>query len=188
MYFNDSVSRTRTLDRDFAWGDYTFAANASVSAQTKLAVYELSYEYAFIKQPNFELSAGAGVHMLDMSIKLSGQATFTDVNGNVSPTSYSSTNSNLPAPLPVIGARAAWAVTPNIIIEPEFQWLKIHYDAYDGDWWDLRVAGKWMFSRHFGVGLGYDYFKANVGVDKSNFSGNVSLGYQGLQAMLVGSW
>ncbi len=188
VYFNNNLSNTRTLDKDFAWGNYTFSANASVTAQSKLSVYELSYEYEFVRRPNFELSAGAGVHMLDMSIKLSGQATLTDSNGNVSPASYSSSNSNLPVPLPVIGARAAWAVTPNIIIEPEFQWLKVHYDAYDGDWWDLRVAGKWMFSRHFGVGLGYDYFKVNVGVDKAAFNGNVTLGYSGLQAMIVGSF
>ena len=123
-----------------------------------------------------------------MSVKVSGQATLTDANGNVSQASYSTSNSNLPAPLPVIGARAAWAVTPKIFIEPEVQWLSYHYDGYRGSWWDLRVAGKWMFSRHFGLGVGYDYFHVNVDVDKARFNGNVNLGYSGLQAMIVGSF
>jgi hypothetical protein len=188
VYFNNNVTRNRTLDKDFAWGDYTFQANGNISAQNKLQVYELAYEYAFVRRPTFELAAGAGVHMLNMSIKLAGQATFTDANGTVAPTSYSSSNSNLPAPLPVIGAHATWAVTPNIFIEPEAQWFKFHYDAYDGNWWDLRVAAKWMFSRHFGVGLGYDYFNVNVGVSKASFNGNITLAYSGLQAMIVGSY
>ena len=129
-------------------------------------LYELSYEYTFIRRPDFQLAAGGGVHVLDMSIKLSGLATVTDANGNVSQVAPSSSNSNLPAPLPVIAARAAWAVTPNIFIEPEAQWLTYHYDGYHGTWWDLRVAGKWMFSRHFGLGLGYDYFHATPGRGK----------------------
>ena len=138
--------------------------------------------------PTFQLAAGGGVHVLNMSIKLAGQATVTDANGNVSPVSDSTSNSNLPAPLPVIGARAAWAVTPHIFIEPEVQWLTFHYEAYHGSWWDLRMAGKWMFSRHFGLGLGYDYFHVSLNVDKARFNGNVDLGYSGLQAMIVGSY
>jgi hypothetical protein len=126
--------------------------------------------------------------MLDMSIKLAGNATFTDSNGVVHPAEFTSKNSNVPAPLPVLGARATWAVTPTILIEPQIQWLKIHYDAYDGNWWDMRIAAKWMFNRHWGVGLGYDYFHVRVDVDKDTFNGTLTTGYSGLQAMLVGSF
>jgi len=188
VYFQNNVSRTRTLDKDLEWGDYTFQTNASVTAKNDLSVYELSYEYAFIRKPTFELAAGAGIHFLDMSFKLSGSATVTDSNGNVTPASFQSTTSNLPAPLPVIGARALWAITPTIYLEPEVQVFKFKYDAYDGNWTDFRIAAKWMFSRHFGVGLGYDAFHVNVDVTKARFNGNVTLGYSGLQAMIVGSY
>ncbi len=50
-----------------------------------------------MRRPNFEWAAGAGIHMLDMSIKLSGNATITDANGNVSAVSYTSSNSQLPS-------------------------------------------------------------------------------------------
>jgi len=188
VFFHHDTNRTKTFDHDIAWGDYTFLANGSVSADSKLDVYELSYEYAFIRRPTFQLAAGGGVHVLNMSVKLAGQATVTDANGNVSQGSYSTSNSNLPAPLPVIGARAVWAVTPNIFIEPEAQWLSFHYDGYHGSWYDLRVAAKWMFSRHFGLGLGYDHFHASLDVEKAKFNGNVTMGYSGLQAMIVGSY
>jgi hypothetical protein len=188
VYFHQGLDRTRSREQDFAWGDYTFKANASITATTKLDVYELSYEYSLMNRPTFQLAAGGGVHVLNMSIRLSGQATVTDANGTVLPASYSTSNSNLPAPLPVIGARAVWAVTPHIFIEPEVQWLKLKYDAYNGSWWDLRVAGKWMFSRHFGLGVGYDYFHVDVNVDKARFNGDVGLGYSGVQAMLVGTF
>jgi hypothetical protein len=188
VYFQNNVTRTKTLDKDLAWGDYTFQANADVSAESKFGVYELSYEYAFIRKPNLEVAAGAGIHMMNMSIKLTGDATFTDSNGVVQPTAFSTSNSNLPAPFPVIGARATWAVGHNIYIEPELQWLAFHYDAYDGNWWDARLAAKWMFTRHWGVGLGYDAFHVNVTVSKPSFNGEVTLGYSGGQLMIVGSY
>jgi len=188
VYFQNNITRTKTLSKDLAWGDYDFQANADVTAKTKLGVYELAYEYAFIRKPNFELAAGAGIHMLDMSFKLSGNATVTDSNGNVQPAAFQSTTSNLPAPLPVIGVRALWAITPTIYLEPEVQVFKFKYDAYDGNWTDFRIAGKWMFSRHFGVGVGYDAFHVNVDVTKARFNGNVTLGYSGFQAMIVGSY
>lgn len=188
VYFQNNVTRGKTLDEDFAWGDYTFQANADVTAESKLGVYELSYEYAFIRKPNLEVAAGAGVHMMNLSIKVSGDATYTDADGTVQPVTFASSNSNLPAPLPVIGARATWAVGHDIYIEPEVQWFSFHYDAYRGNWWDARIAAKWMFSRHWGAGLGYDYFHVNVNVDKTSFNGNVTLGYSGGQVMIVGSY
>ena len=138
VYFHNDLNRTRSQDKDFAWGDHTFLANAAVTANSKLNVYELSYEYTFIDKPTFQFAAGAGVHVLDMSIKLSGQATLTSSDGSVSQASYTTSNSNVPAPLPVIDARAAWAVTPSIFIEPEVQWLAFHYDDYQGSWWDCE--------------------------------------------------
>jgi len=188
VWFQNNITRTRTLDKDLAWGDYTFQANAEVSAESKLGVYELTYEYAFIRKPTLEVAAGAGIHMMNMSILLKGNATYTDANGDIQPAEFSTSNSNLPAPFPVIGARATWAVTPTIFIEPELQWFAFHYDAYNGNWWDARVAAKWMFTRHWGVGLGYDAFHVNVTVDKASFNGNVTLGYSGGQLMIVGSY
>lgn len=187
-YFGNRVTRTRTLDRELAWGDYTFQANATLNAHTTLGIYELSYEYAFLRRPTFELGFGAGVHTMDISIKLSGQATVTDQNGNTSAASFSTSNSHLPAPLPVLGLHATWAVTPKILIEPAVQVLKVNFDGFSGHWTDLRLAANWMFSRHFGLGVGYDYFDVNVDVHKPRFNGNLSTGYSGYQAMLVDSW
>jgi hypothetical protein len=187
-YFGNRATRTRTLDRELAWGDYTFQANATLNAHTTLGIYELSYEYAFLRRPNFELGVGAGVHTMDISIKLSGQATLTDQNGNTSAASFSTANSHLPAPLPVLGLHATWAVTPKILIEPSVQVLKVNFDGFSGHWTDLRLAANWMFSRHFGLGAGYDYFHVNVDVNKPKFNGTLTTGYSGVQAMLVGSW
>jgi hypothetical protein len=188
MWFGNRVDRSRILDRDLAWGDYTFQANATLNAHTTLGVYELSYEYAFLRRPTFELAAGAGIHTMDISIRLSGQATITDANGNTSAAGFSTSSSHLPAPLPVAGVHATWAATPRLLIEPSAQLFKVNVDGFSGHWTDLRLVANWMFTRHFGIGAGYDRFDVNVDVAKAKFNGSLKTGYSGYQAMLVGSW
>ena len=188
FYFRAQQSNTRTLDKPFDWGDYHFQANASLTAEPRLNVYELNYEYTFMRRPDYEISASAGVHYMDMRFKFSGQATVTDANGVNSSASFQTTESNLPAPFPVIGLRAGWAVSPHWVLDAGVQVLKFHYDGYDGRWSDLRLGATWMFHRHFGVGVAYNRFWVNVDIDRDKFNGSLALGYTGPQAFVTGTF
>jgi hypothetical protein len=187
-YFNNTVTRNRVLDKDINWDDTTFSAGANTESRTKYAVYELSYEYAFLHTPTYEVAGGLGIHFQDMSLRLSGTATITDSEGNVTSSGSVSKSSSLPAPLPVIGVRAGWAVAPQIFLEAQAQIFKVSIDGYNGNWSDMRANATWMFSRNFGVGIGYDRFATRVNVSKSNFDGNLKLTYSGLQAFLTGTF
>jgi len=187
LYFNNDVTRTKTLAQDISYGDYTFQSGSYLESQSKLTVYELAYEYAFMREPNYEVAASAGVHYMDMSLQFSGNATYSD-GTTTYPASFTSKTSNLPAPLPVIGIRAGWVVAPQWYLDAQAQFLQIKYEGYDGYWSDLRAGATWMFSKHFGVGMGYNAFAVHVDVSKPNFDGKLKLGYSGLQAFLTGTY
>ena len=188
LYFNNDVTRDRALNKALDWGDYTFQANATLKTENAFKAYEFAYEYAFLRRPTYEVAASAGIHLMDMRLKLSGTATVTDSNGNVTPASFSTSESSLPAPFPVIGVRAGWAVAPQWYLDAQAQIFKLNYEGFNGTWSDLRVGATWMFSRHFGVGLGYNRFHVNVDINKAKFNGNLTLGYSGAQAFLTGSF
>jgi hypothetical protein len=188
LVFTNNNTYNRVVDRNIEWGDYTFQTNTNIQTNFKFNVYELGYEYAFLHGPTYEVGATAGVHYLDMSLKISGTATVTDANGNVGTASYSSKTSSLPAPLPVIGLRGGWAIAPNWYLDAQAQVFKFKLEGYDGNWSDLRAGVTWMFSRHFGVGAGYNRFHANVDITKAAFNGNVSLGYSGAQVFVTGTY
>ncbi len=188
LVFTNNTTYNRVVDRNIEWGDYTFQTNTNIQTKFKFNVYELGYEYAFLRGPTYEVGATAGIHMLDMGIKISGDATVTGPNGNVSTVSYTSKTSDLPAPLPVIGLRGGWSIAPNWYLDAQAQLFKFKLEGYDGNWSDLRAGVTWMFSRHFGVGAGYNRFHANVDISKSAFNGNVSLGYSGAQLFVTGSY
>jgi hypothetical protein len=188
MYFDTQNDGTRTLDRTINWGDYSFNVGASVTAEARLRIFELAYEYAFARQPTYEVAGTIGVHYIDTQLRLSGSATLTDANGNVSAAGSVTRENSVPAPLPVIGLRGGWVVAPQWYLEAHAQFFKAQLQGIDGTITDARVAGTWMFHRNFGVGLGYNYFGADMDLDKSSFNGDLKLGYSGLQLFVTGTF
>jgi hypothetical protein len=134
------------------------------------------------------VAASAGIHYTDLSIKLSGAASITDANGNVTSTPFSTKASSVPVPLPVIGIRGGWAVAPQVYLEGSGQFFKAKVGDYDGNIGELRASAIWMFSRNFGAGLGYNRFTTTVDVDKPAFDGRVKFGYSGIQLFMAGTF
>jgi len=186
-YFNNTIERSKVIDRDVVWGDYTFKADGKVDSRHEMEVYELAYEYAFMKQPTYEVSAIIGLHYTDTTLQLSGNAELTLPDGSTEEKQRVLTNS-LAAPLPVIGLRGAWVVSPQWLLEASGQLFKLDYDGVDGNWSDLRASATWMFNRNFGLGLGYNRFTMRVDASKNNFNGSLKTSYGGLQAFLTGTF
>jgi hypothetical protein len=188
MYFNNSQTRSRVLENDVQWGDYTFNSGSRAEFKNDFQVFELAYEYAFVRRPTYEVAASLGVHYMDLKLQLSGTASGIDANGNPFQGQATSKVSSLPAPLPVIGLRAGWVVAPDWYVDAQAQVFRVKVGAYDGNWSDLRLGATWMFHRNYGLGLGYNRFATKVDVDKNDFNGSLKLDYSGLQAYLTGSF
>ena len=188
LYFDDSTTRKRVIDADLAWGDNVFTAGGEVKLKTSLKIAELAYEYAFIRQPTFELNGSFGVHYMDVGIKLSGDAIVTDSNGNSTMVSGSSKRGDVSAPLPVIGLRAGWVVAPNVYLDAQGQYFKANVSGYDGSVWDLRAGATWMFTPNFGLGVGYNRFKLSLETEKEKFDGRLKVGYSGIQVFMTGAF
>jgi len=188
MYFNNTIERGRAIDRNIQWGDYTFQAGGNVDSERKFSIYELAYEYAFVHKPTYEVAGTIGIHYMDWSMKLSGNATFTDSNGVVHAATFATKEASVPAPLPVLGIRAGWAVAPDWYIDAQAQYFQLKINNIDGRVTDFRTSGTWMFSRNFGVGLGWNRFVTTIDVEKNSFNGSAHIGYSGLQLFLTGSF
>jgi len=179
-YFNNDVSRTKQISQDINWGDNTYLAGGLVTAETKFNIYEASYEWAFIKHRNYDVSLTAGVHVEDFTVKLAGNATVTPPGGGPPSTaSFQSQSNSVTAPLPVIGLRADWAAMDHLYFDVSGQLFKFSYQGIDGNWSDIWVGMTWMFNEHFGVGVAYDRFAVHVDLTKGSFDGRLNLGYQG---------
>ena len=190
-YFNNDVKHTRTIDQDLAWGDYTFLAGGEVTAETKLRVYELAYQFAFLRRPNYEIAAVAGIHLDHLTLNLSGNASLTvdTPTGPVQqPATFTAKSNSVSTPLPVLGLRGNWAVSPHLYLDASGELFAISYQGVNGNWSDLRAGATWMFSHHFGIGVGYDRFATHADLSKASFNGRLNLSYQGLLIYLQGGF
>jgi hypothetical protein len=188
MWFTNDATGTRTLNKDITWGQDTFKAGFSATGEVRNNIYELSYEYAFLKTRDYEVAASIGVHFDQIKASISGQATVTLPDGTVQSRTAETKTASAPAPLPVIGVNGKWAATDNLLLNAQAQVFKISYQGINGSWWDLRAEATWMFNHHIGVGVGYDYFDIHADLSKNSFNGNVQWGYQGLMAFVRGGF
>jgi hypothetical protein len=187
-YFDNKTTRNRVLDKSIAWGDNTYNAGVDVQAVNQTKIAKFSYEYAFMHTPTYEVAGSVGVHYTDISLQLSGLATVTDANGNVSQGTFATKTGSAPLPLPLIGIRGAWAVSPKWLIGAHAQALKVKIEGYDGNWSDLGVSATWMYDRNFGLGLGYNRFGSSVTSTKEKFNGDIHMNYSGLQIFATGAF
>jgi len=176
LWFNNSTDRSRTLDEEIVWGDVTYPVDAEISAEFDFDVYELAYEYAFLRRENYELAVTAGLHYTTLGLVLEGEASLDGgepVSGSVRE------EGSVDLPLPVFGLRGLWHLGRNFWIDASAQYFTLSIDEYDGSLQDFRAALIWQPTQWAGVGVGYNQFGVDVDVDKSDFDGSLDWTYSG---------
>jgi hypothetical protein len=176
LWFNSSRSRRQTLSDDIEWGDVTYPVDAEVRAEFDFDIYELAYEYAFLRRDTYELSGTIGLHWTTMTLALNGEASV--VGGQPVSGTYREEGS-VDLPLPVIGLRGLWSLSRGFWLDASVQYFTLSIDDYDGSVQDYRVAVLWQPKKWLGLGVGYNQFGVDVDVDKNRFEGSLDWTYKG---------
>ena len=175
LWFNYARSDKRSTSRDIDWGGEVIPLDTEVKAESSFDVYELAYEYAFVRGDDFELAANIGLHYTDISLTLAAKASTS--GGSLDEDVKE--EATLAAPLPVIGLRGTWALPYNFSIDASAQYFAVSIDEYDGSLQDYRIGVTWQPRKWLGVGLGYDRFSVDVDVEKDSFTGALDWTYSG---------
>jgi hypothetical protein len=176
LWFDTSRSKSRTIDREIEWGGETFPVNTKVKGDLDYQIYELSYEYAFLRRESYELSASIGTYWVSMDSRLS--ATVTGGSGG-STTRDVSRDGSFDLPLPVLGLRAQWVFPYDLSLDLAGQYFTASMNEYDGDLQNYRATFTWQPNKWIGLGLGYDWFSADLDVDASKFDGSANWTFSG---------
>ena len=178
LWFDASNSGTRTIQQDIIWNGETYPIGASVTAKTKFSVYELGYEYAFLRRPTYEVSGTFGIHYTQFQSELAASFQSPGGGGTVN----ADNTAKVPLPLPVIGIRGLWNFSGNWWTEGSAQFFSANIDQYDGNLRDFRVTAFWQAPHGgFQAGVGFDYFGVGLNVNKDRFKGSMKWSYSGPQ-------
>lgn len=175
MWFSSSRSKSTTLEEDIDWGDETFPVNAKVDAEFNFDIYELAYEYSFLRRDTYELTGTFGLHYTELSLSLAAKASSSGgtLQGDIKE------EGSVGAPLPVIGVRGLWQLPHHFWIDAQAQFFALSIDEYDGNLQDYKVMVNWQPKKWLGFGLGYNRFSVDVDVDSSSFNGSLDWTYSG---------
>jgi hypothetical protein len=179
MYFQNNRSATRSIEKDVTFRDETFPVGATVRATSDLTIAQLSYEYAFVRKPNWELAGSFGVHYVDIGLGLEGTIS---AQGNQA-SRQAKADASSQAPLPVLGFRGLWRMGENWYATAQAQYFYLKLDPYSGSLLDLKATIVWQASDHVGIGIGYNDFGFRFDIqDKGDFDGRLRWDYGGAMA------
>ena len=86
-------------------------------------------------------------------------------------------------PLPVIGLRGSFALTPKWFIRQSFDYFYVNFGDYEGHLVDFLAAVEWNALKYLGLGVGYNYVQMKLDYSGSdNFLSEIDLSYGGVQA------
>lgn len=177
MYTDYSRSRSSTLEDDITWQGEVIPAGATATGRLAFEIYELAYEYAFMKSSGFELAGSLGLHYTSFDASLKADV---ELDGGQGPVNLGGT-AKVNAPLPVIGARTLWRFRENLYLDLLGQAFYLSIDDFDGTILNGRGALIWQPRALLGLGVAYDWFRVDVDVDRTNFAGSMDWTYSGPQ-------
>jgi hypothetical protein len=176
MWFSTDRSNTRNFEEEIEWGGEIYPIGARVKGEFGFDVYQVAYDYSFLKRDDYELTAGIGLHFTAVSASLSARV--TDEEGGSAERSISNSG-DVDLPLPVIAVSGTWRLPHDFWISGQAQLFALEIGDYDGTLQDLTLAVTWQPKTWLGIGVGYNYFGVDVDVDKNSFKGNLDWVYDG---------
>jgi len=144
-YFRLDRSGDKQVDRTIQWGDNTFPVNSRIQSTFNFSDLRVSGGYSIFKTHDKEIGVGLGLHAASYKASLSG--TF-----NGAP--IGSESESMTAPLPVVSAYGAFALTDRWAVTARLDRFALKYDKYDGSLTGLGLDLLYQPFRYVGFGLG----------------------------------
>ncbi|MDJ0906128.1 MAG: hypothetical protein QNI96_08935 [Woeseiaceae bacterium] len=175
QYFESTGQRSRTLDEDVEWGEFVFGAGTGVTAGIDFTLVRAFFGRNFDSAEHHDFGIGAGFHYLEIGAFIEGQAT---INGQDAGFRRESVNGK--APLPNVGAWYVRSLSKRWAVKLRADWFAAEVGDYDGELVNLAAGVNYQLFDHVGLGVSYNYFELDVGVDKRGWRGEVKTIYDGL--------
>lgn len=157
-----------TLAIDLTIGEENFFASETMFSDIKYTLYRLGYGYSFYHSPKTELTFSVGLNITEYDLS------FALDDGT------KAESAGLTVPLPTIGLRMAYAITPRWYVRYVSEAFFIDIDdTFRGAILNFEVNTEYRIFKNFALGVGLARIGVNADVNDDNWSGSVSDSYAG---------
>ena len=183
QYFESDGQRQAVLEEDVEWGDYVFGQGTGVAAGLDFTVIRTFFGRNFDSADHHDFGVGVGMHYLEIGAFIEGSAT---INGQ--PAGFRRETAKAAAPLPNIGAWYVRSLSDRWAFRARLDWLSADVGDYDGTLINASAGFNYQVFEHVGLGVSYNLFRLDVGVDDDGWRGEVKTTYEGLFAHASVYW
>ena len=158
----------RTLAIDITIEGEDYLIGETIKSDIKYTLYRLGYGYSFYHSPKTELTLTAGLNMTEYNL------TFALADGS------KAESAGVTVPLPVIGLRMGYAITPKWNVRYVSEAFFIEFDdAFRGAIINFELNTEYRLFKHFALGAGLARIGINAEVDDDDWTGKVTDAYRG---------
>lgn len=176
-YYDLSRDGTKRLERTIELpGDIEFLVGVEVATVFTVQTAKLQYTYLFHRDEKVTLGIGAGLFVARLGADLS-------ITGHVVPARQTATafDESVTAPLPVLGFRLAYKITPKWGVIGTTDWFLLSYnDKYEGILSDTQLYAAHRTFKHVGFAGGINIQTLNVELENDDLLWQFDGGYLGI--------
>jgi hypothetical protein len=170
-YYNIPRNSTHTLQKDIIFKEDTFHVNATVKSFFNTAIYQISYGYAILSKPEYELGVLIGTHLVGGKAGMS-------LNG-ASVGASTSTDFGFTAPLPDLGIWGGYTFSKRLAVNLDVDYLSLTVGDITGRIFAYNLLFIYKLRDKLDISLGYSGLNFKVDAVKKNIEGNFKWGYNG---------
>jgi len=183
QYFSNTAKGNATLDDDYEWEDVTFGKGTYVESGVKLAVTRVFVGRSFFKNAQNDFGVGFGIHNLDLSAYIEGEA---KINGSTTGVRHVGVGDS--QILPNLGGWYHFSPARNWLLHGRVDWISANIGDYDGGLWNVSAGVGYQAWRHVGFDLSWQYFNLHLDVDSDKWNGSTNMTYSGPVVSVVFGW
>jgi hypothetical protein len=175
-WFDISRDASTTLLKDIEIGDTIFPLGTKVTSSFDLQVFKGAYSYSFFQDDRMDMGVSFGLFVMPIAFEIDASGGF---EGHES--------ESITAPLPVLGLRTDFAITPKLFLKFNVDFFYLEIDQFEGAVTDSKLVLEYNAFKNIGFGVGLERFNIYIkaeGEDYPNidFNGTFEFRYFGLMA------
>lgn len=182
QYFDSEGESTAVLDEDIEWEDLVFLEGTRATAGTGFEMTRFFWGYNLYKRPQQEFGVGAGFHWLHISAFVAGTAETPDGPR------FAREGASVDAPLPNIGLWYIHGLSPRWAFRTRLDYFNADIYPYNGTFVNATAGLNFQVNDWFDIGATYNYVELDVGVDGSNWRGEIKTRHDGLYVYFGAFW
>jgi len=178
-YYRLQFDGIRRLSRDIQLGESEFELGLTIRSKYDETIVKLAYNFIFHDEGRVALSVSPGIHFSSADFAITASV---DLNGgggfNLPPLGVSE-DASITAPLPMLGGRIQYRMTPkwSVILTSDVFFLTS--DSNDGALTDSSILFEYQGDSAFGFGAGINRFSLDLDIVKSGRRWDWSSVYSG---------